>query len=109
MAPIAKKLRVLLENPELRRALADAFYAGIGSSSDFHKTSLADHLRRARGVDLCETANEELPVKLAEALQSYVIDRLPQPAPITLEDLTELCVAQLAGVDLLHSIEGEHG
>ncbi len=52
MEHIGEKLHELLENPELRRALADVFYTGIDSPAQFEQISLVDHLRHARGIDI---------------------------------------------------------
>ena len=98
----------MLDNPELKEVLADVFFTGVDSSSQFHEISLADHIRHARGIDVSETPFEELPDKLDDAIQSFVIDRLPQPAPVTLEDLTELAIAHLAGIDLSRVKEDEN-
>jgi hypothetical protein len=100
MGHIGEKLRELLENPELRDALADVFYTGIESPAQFEKISLADHIRHARGIDVAETPFDNLPNELEEVLQSFVIDRLPQPPPITLDDLKSLVFSHLAGIDL---------
>jgi hypothetical protein len=108
MADMQQTLRELLENSELRGALSDAFLTGIDSPYQFREISLADHIRHARGIRVCGTPFETLPEKLDEAIQSYVIDRLPQPAPITLEDLTLLATLSLAGVDLSNSSEDQN-
>ncbi len=120
MAEIHDTLRRLLENPELQLALAEAFYAGLDSPSAFDEIDSADHKRHARGIfrdkheDLCETEIsqeeysadspfEEVPNKLKEVIQAFIIDKLPLPAAITVEELTSIAIAHLAGVPLQDS------
>jgi hypothetical protein len=100
MAHIGDTLRELLQNSELREALAEVFRMGVDSTEQFEQISVADHLRHARGIHVLETPFEDLPEKLDEVIQLLVIDRLPQPPPITVEDLASLAVGLLAGLDL---------
>jgi hypothetical protein len=107
MGHIGNKLRELLTDPELRQRLASAFHAGMDVADSFEQFSLADHIRHARGIAVEETPFEDLPDRLKEVLQSLVIDRLPQPPPITIEDLSSLAVDHLAGIELSQFDEQE--
>ena len=122
MAEIHDTLRRLLENPELQNALAKAFYTGIESPNAFDEYDLAEHLqhtpRRMWHEKLYDVPATEVPehhwdpspiegAKVAEAIQTYVTDKLPQPAAITVEDLTSVAESQLAGVPLQDSMREE--
>jgi hypothetical protein len=95
---ICDTLRELLENRELQDALGETFAMGIESPTDFDSIDLADHIRHARGIEVYKTPFEDLPNKLEEIFQSFVIGRLPEPQPITADDLRSHAVSHLAGI-----------
>jgi hypothetical protein len=100
VSDIREKLRELLEDPELRQGLTEAFYIGVSSPREFDAIDVADHVRHARGIGGYKTPFEDLPEKLDEVLRLFILDRLPQPSPITLKDLASLAISHLAGEPL---------
>jgi hypothetical protein len=100
MAEIRGKLRELLENHELQEALATAFATGIDVPEQFESIDLADHIRHARGIGVDDTPFVDVATNLKDVLDSLVIERLPEPQPITTDDLRSLAVSHLAGIQL---------
>jgi hypothetical protein len=109
MAAIHVTLRRLLEQPKFRKSLLNAFHIGSESSDKFHQIDLADHIRHARGGRTTDTPFDAVSETIADVIQSAILDKLPKPHAITLEELTSIAIAQLAGVPVEDRSQSDYG